>query len=165
VVQPHFTLTINASAVAWYAATLSTITTIVQIAHFLRDRVRVKVKIQQNMETFGDPVREGITLTIITITNEGRRPVTIRGIGLMHLRQDKGGIFPDTNPHMPCELTEGQFATALVDQAQLPRLDDIQYFHAWDASGREYRVNIAAWPKRIYWRIRRRWNRRRKKQL
>src|SRR6266852_6176083 len=104
-VQPHFTLTITASVVAWYAATLSTVTTVVQLAFFFRDRVRVKVKIQQNMESVGDPASAGITLTIITVANEGRRPVTIRGIGLMHLRQDKGGVFPHTNPSMPCELT------------------------------------------------------------
>lgn len=162
--QPHFTLTITAGVVAWYAATLSTMTTAVQIAHFLRDRVRVKVTVQQNMETFGDPAHEGMTLTIVTVTNEGRRPVTIRGIGLMQLRRDKGGVFPDTAPQMSCELTEGKFATAFVDQTQLPLLEDIAYFQAWDATGRTYRANIAAWPKQIYWRMRRRWSRRREKQ-
>ena len=61
--QPHFTLTITASAVAWYAAILSTVGTTLQLAHYFRDRIRLKIKYRKNMEIFGDPLRSGMTFT------------------------------------------------------------------------------------------------------
>ena len=53
--QPHFTLTITAGAVAWYAAIVSTMSSTIQFANYLRDRVHIKIKVQRNMETVNDP--------------------------------------------------------------------------------------------------------------
>lgn len=153
--QPHFTLTITASAVAWYAAVVSTISSAIQVGNYLRDRVHVKIKIQKNMETINDPVHEGMLLTRITVTNAGRRPVTITNVGTMYL-ENKGCIFTDNTPRIPCELTEGKYITTLVDQEGL-RFDEIRYFVAYDAVGREYRNHFAKWHRRVYWWFRRKY--------
>jgi len=83
--QPHFTVTITASAVAWYAAIVSTVSSAIQYANYLRDRVHIKVKVQKNMETVNDPIHDGMLLTMVTVTNAGRRPVTVTNVGLMYL--------------------------------------------------------------------------------
>jgi hypothetical protein len=96
--QPHFTLTITATAVGWYAAIVSTLSSSVQFANYLRDRVHVGVKVQKNMQTVNDPVHEGMTLTMVKVTNSGRRPVTITNVGLMYLDDRTFPIFPANLP-------------------------------------------------------------------
>lgn len=149
----HFTLTITASAVAWYAAIMSTLTSGVQFASFLRDRARVKIKFQRNMETMGDPRRDGMTLMLITVSNAGRRPVTITSMGMMYL-QNRGAVFPDTSPPLPCELTEGKYAIAYVEEKGLP-FEKVRCFHASDSLGRTFRINYAPWHRRAFWYFRR----------
>jgi len=151
--QPHFTVTISASAVAWYAAIVSTLSSAVQFANYLRDRVHVGITVQKNMQTVNDPIHDGMTLTIVKVTNSGRRPVTITNVGVMYL-DDRGAIFTDNIPHIPSELTEGKYITTLADQKKL-RFDEIRYFVAYDAVGREYRSHFAPRHRRIYWWFRR----------
>ena len=149
----HFTLTITASAVAWYAAIVSTLTSGVQFANFLRDRVRIKINFQRGMETMGDPQRDGMTLMLITVSNTGRRPVTITTLGMMYL-QSRGAVFPDTQPRLPCELTEGKYVVAYVDESGLP-FEKVRCFEAYDSVGRTFRVNYASWHRRAFWYFRR----------
>jgi len=154
--QPYFTLTITAGTVAWYAAIVSTVNSAIQFANYLRDRVRVKLTVQKNMETVNDPVHDGMSLTMFKVTNTGRRPVTITNVGMMYLH-NKGAIFTDTVPRIPCELTEGKFITTLVDQSAL-RFGEIRYFVAYDAVGREYRSGFAPRHRRVYWWFRRKFS-------
>jgi hypothetical protein len=149
----HFTLTITASAVAWYAAITSTVIAFVQTANYLRDRVRVKVKFQRGMETVGDPRYEGMTLTMITVSNTGRRPVTITNMGMMYL-QNRGAVFPNSTPRIPCELTEGKYLTALINEKEMP-FEKIRSFEAYDSAGRTFRKNFAPWRQRVFWYFRR----------
>jgi hypothetical protein len=53
-------------------------------------------------------------VTRVTVTNAGRRPVTITNVGIMYL-YDMGAIFPENTPRIPCELTEGKYITTLVN--------------------------------------------------
>jgi hypothetical protein len=75
---PTFHLSISGSVVALYGAVLSTITATAQIIAHMRDRAHIKIRIQTNMEIYGDPGLAGITFTIVNVANAGRRPVTIR---------------------------------------------------------------------------------------
>lgn len=151
--MPHFTLSITASVVAWYATLVSTLALCIQIAHFLRDRVKVKVRFQQNMEILGDPVRTGIVFTLLEIVNAGRRPVTITNVTLTYLKGG-GAIATDVSPCPPFELTEGKQAQAFLDESAL-RFGEIRAFQAHDAVGRTYRANFARWYRRAYWFVRR----------
>ena len=150
----HFTLTITASAVAWYAAITSTVIACVQAANYFRDRARVKVQFQRNREIFGDPRRAGMIFTMVTVTNTGRRPVTITNVGMMYL-QNRGAVFTDITPRVPpCELTEGQYLTVLIDEQLMP-FDRIRSFEAYDSVGRTFRQNYAPWWRRLWWYFRR----------
>ncbi len=151
--EKYFTLTISANAVAWYAATVATLTASLQLANHLRDRVKVKVTFKRDMEIIGDPVRAGMTFTLVRVVNTGRRPLTITNIGLQYL-QGKAAVFTDTLPPLPLVLNEGQQVQSFADQSSL-RFDDIRSFEAHDAAGREFRVNFAPWHKRVLWFVRR----------
>jgi hypothetical protein len=150
--QP-FTLTITASAVAWYAAIVSTVGGIIQVMNYLRDRVKIKIAIRRNMAWTGDPFRAGKTFTVVIVTNAGRRPVTITQIGEMHL-DGSADVYLDIVPPVPCELTEGKYAMANVDQATI-RSVDIRHFYACDATGRYHKLKYASLRRRIIWAARR----------
>jgi hypothetical protein len=105
------------------------------------------------METVNDPLHDGICLTMVTVTNAGRRPVTITNIGLSYL-QGKGAILADMVPRVPCELTEGKFITAFVDEEGL-RFEEIRQFWACDAVGHKYKYQFTPWHKRAVWAVRR----------
>lgn len=147
--ERYFTLTITANAVAWYAAIVATVSAALQLANYLRDRVKIKISFRRDMEIMGDPVRARMTFTIVRVVNTGRRPLTITNIGLKYL-QGKGAIFVDTIPPLPHVLNEGQQMQAFVDQNSL-RFDDIRSFEAYDAAEREFRINFAPWHRRAFW--------------
>ena len=108
------------------------------------------------MESINDPLHDGMHLTMVTVTNTGRRPVTITNVGIMYLR-NLGAIFPDNTPRIPCELTEGKYIITLVNQEGL-HFDEIRYFVAYDAVGREYRGEFAPRHRRIFWWFRRKFS-------
>ena len=111
--QPHFTLTISASVVAWYAALVSTITGALQMANFLRDRKKVKLTLARHMAVAHDPRRAGKTFAILRVTNSGRRPLTVTGVYFYDLG-NTGALLNDTSPALPHQLTEGQTLLAFL---------------------------------------------------
>ena len=132
-------------------------TGIVQVVNFRRERARVKVTVQHDMEVVGhpNPGYANMTLTIVRAANSGRRPVTITSIGAYRLYPRKALVAADTNPVLPHELTEGKYVTAMIEQRGLD-LESIESWHAWDAVGRQYSLNVAPWHKRWYSRYMRR---------
>jgi len=150
--QPHFTITINGSIVAGYAALVSTVTGVVQIANFLRDRKHIKLKLLRRMSS-DDPRRAGMTFAILQVTNAGRRPVNITHVYLQR-PNNMAGILFDTSPWLPCELTEGKQLSAHLDEARAD-FDTILYFVVIDSTGREYKLHLLPWYQRAISAIRR----------
>src|SRR5947209_1491176 len=105
--------------VAIYAAVISTVTGIVQLLNFRRDRDKIKINVRKDMCIIGDPRYEEMTLVIVTVANHGRRPVTITSVGAECLFPNKHFVIPDTNPYLPYELTEGKYFTAQGNQEGL----------------------------------------------
>lgn len=126
--------------VALYGAVLSTVVAVRQI---LGERVRVKVTVKRNMQMVGDPRYRGTTLTILTVTNIGRRPVTITAFGTVPLYPNPGLVAIDTQPPLPCEITEGNYITSMWPQADLD-FSNIDYWAAWDSHGRVHRLQEAS---------------------
>ena len=149
---PSFHINISGSVLALYGALVATATAIVQIVNFFRDRARIKVTVQQNMEMIGHPAYAGVTLTMIRAVNVGRRPVTITTIGAYRLHPSKAFVCADTTPALPVELTEGKYVTALIGQKDLD-LENIESWQAWDSANRVFSLHVAPWRKR--WRSRR----------
>jgi hypothetical protein len=151
--ERHFTLTITANVVAWYAAVVATLSAAIQTANYLRDRVSVKISFQRDMKTMGDLLHDGMKLTFVRVVNTGRRPLTITNMGLTYLKGG-GETFTDWIPRLPCVLTEGQQVQALVDETGL-HYEDVRAFEAYDAAGRTFRIRVAPWHKRLIWFLRR----------
>jgi hypothetical protein len=145
---------------AIYGAILSTLTAAVQVINQLRDRAKVRLTVRKNMRSLNlGRQYDGMTMVIITATNVGRRPVTITGFAMRPLTK-KGETavdfyLHDVRPATPCEITEGKYVAAFVNQENV-KFDDVDCWYAWDSAGREYRLKVAPWYKRWLSRWRRR---------
>jgi hypothetical protein len=161
---PSTHITISGSAVAIYAAIVSTITGSVQLWHFFRDRARIRLTVQRNMEIIGGPVhRKGLTL--VKVANRGRRPVTIATVGAHSLFPHDSFVILECNPQLPHELTEGKTLMAIIPPCDLD-FSRVSYWEACDAVGRAYRLYAAPWYARVLsnFNWRRKWKRDKKKK-
>jgi hypothetical protein len=158
---PTFHINISGTVVALYGAVLATATGIVQIVNFFRDRRKVKISVQADMEIVsaasGKAVHGNIAFTVVTVANAGRRPITIVNVGGYRLFPGKGFVVQQCTPPLPRELTEGKHLTALVDESQLD-LSKMESWEASDAVGHKYRLPIAPFYKRLVSRMRRKWS-------
>jgi hypothetical protein len=137
------TTEILTAIVAVYGAILSTIAIVNQI---LGDRAKVKVTVGRDMEIVGDARYHGMTLTILTVTNVSRRPVTITTFGANRLYPKKNFVAIDSRPPLPCEITEGKYITSFMDQTDMD-FPSIDRWVAWDSHGRIHKLQEASWFK------------------
>ncbi|HEX2661522.1 MAG TPA: hypothetical protein VHM93_01715 [Candidatus Acidoferrum sp.] len=150
---PTITIHISGSAIAIYGAVLSTITAGVQVVTHLKDRVRLRVHVQHNMETIGgDPRYAQKKLTIMRVSNAGRRPTTVTCLGAYRLFPHNPFIIADIRPQCPCELTEGKELSAILNQEGLD-LSVMESWEAYTATGGTFRLSVVPWYRRL-------WNRR-----
>jgi hypothetical protein len=155
---PTITLHISGNILAVYGAILSTLTGAVQVVTHFKDRVHLLIRMQHNMETVNDPAHEGMTLTVMTVINAGRRPVTVTSIGAYRLHPHNPFVITDMNPRCPCELTEGKQMVAMINQAGLD-LPLMESWEAYTATGKTYRLSVIPWY-RVWWnrrKLRKQW--------
>ena len=145
--------TIIGLAVAGYGALLSTVNSIIQVIAHHRDRVDVIVSVRKNLKT-DIPRYANMTLTLVTATNRGKRPVSIQGFSIRVIDSKQEFLPQDIRPPLPCLLSESQSVTAFVDEEK--RADRIESYYAWDSVGRYFYRYMAPWHRRILSRIRRR---------
>lgn len=126
--------------IAIYGAVLSTIAI---VRPFFSERVKVKVTVRKNRAIYDDPHYAGMTLTEIVAINVGRRPVTITTFGTMRLQPNTNLVVYDSQPRLPCELTEGKYVTSIWDQSTLD-FSTIDYWSVWDSRGKEHRLREAS---------------------
>jgi hypothetical protein len=150
---PTFNINISGNVLAAYGAILSTVTASAQILSYLRDKARLHIAVQHDMEIIGERYK-GMLLTIIKVSNRGRRPVTITNVGAYRLHPHKAFIVPDASPRIPCELTEGKEVKAMFDQSDVD-FSLIEAYEAYTAGGHTFRLNVAPWYKRWISRYRR----------
>jgi hypothetical protein len=91
---------------------------------------------------------DGMTMVILTATNVGRRPITMTGFAMRPLtnKGEKAIDFylSDARPTVPYAITEGKYVAAFVNQEKV-EFDKIDYWYAWDSTGREYHLSVAPW--------------------
>ena len=141
--------------VAVYGAVLSTINSIFQWKASRRDRADVRLNIAPHMSVANDQRRKGMTFTVVTAANAGSRPVTITHVAATTLDSDIHNLLFDTQPRLPCQLTEGQYLMAFVDEAQ----DALRLVESWyvlDSAGRHHFKHMVPWYRRSLSRYRRR---------
>jgi hypothetical protein len=132
--------------VAIYAALISTVTGIVQVFNYRRDRAQIALAVGHDMVITTTPMREG--LTIVNVMNRGRRPVTISSVGAWRLYPHKPFVIPETHPDLPHELREGQKLMAIIPPSDLD-LSTVQRWEADDATAHSYVLNVAPWHARL----------------
>ena len=128
------------AVIAVYGAVLSTIAIIRQWG---ADRAKIKFSVKRNMKIVGDPKYRGVTLTVLTVTNVGHRPVTITSFGAIGLYPQKSLAAVDTQPQLPKEITEGQYITSNWPQDEID-FSTIDYWAAWDSHGRVHKLREAS---------------------
>jgi hypothetical protein len=158
VAVPAPTSQIITVVVAVYAALVATITGAVQIFNYRRDRSRIKLAVGHNMRIMLDPRYVAKTLTIVTVSNEGRRPVTITTVGARRLYPHDHFVIVECQPSLPHELTEGTNLKAILPSRDMD-FSTIESWHALDALGRTYLLHVAPWYSRAisHARMRRQW--------
>jgi hypothetical protein len=151
---------------AVYGAIVSTIIAAIQVANHLKDRVAIKLRLQEHVPAVAlqscpaGMNHPGMKVTVIRAANVGRRPVTIEGFAASllfpHQMTDWLINSGDAMPPLPWQVTEGQFVSAFVDEAT-EDLRAVGDWYAWDGAGRQFRLHVAPWYKRWYSAYRR-WN-------
>jgi len=139
---------ITASAVAWYGAIVATFSLLFVGLNYLRDRAKIKVKIN-----FGyictDAYSNGAMKIIgIEVINKGRRSVTLHGAGF-HLSDNRELWIPLPlfDLKFPYELNEGKSMTIHAEWDTISKdLDmngiSIKYGWAKDATGKIYKARF-----------------------
>ncbi len=148
--------------VAVYGAVLSTYNT---LKANRRDSADVRLHIAPHMSVANDQRRKGMTFTVVTATNAGSRPVTITHVAATTLDSSIHNLLFDTQPRLPCELTEGKYLTAFVDEAQ----DALRLVESWyvlDSAGRHHFKHMVPWHRRLLSRYHRRkaWKKRKQEE-
>lgn len=126
--------------VAIYGAVVSTVVGVMQL---VKERARVRVTVRKNMRMVGGARYADTALTEVTVTNTGHRPVTITAFGTVPLFPSPGLVAAETQPALPCELTEGRYITSFWPQADID-FSTIDYWAAWDSQGRTYKLQEAS---------------------
>lgn len=143
---------------AIYAAGLSTVNGVIALTHFFRDRRVVKISFDRKTRVDEDGY-EGETVTVVTVANAGRRPVTIVDVRAVCLFPGSEHIDLARKSELPeVELKEHQRLVAWADDERLD-LADVEAFIAHDALDHQYRKNVASWYKRLPSQLRRNWAR------
>ena len=138
-----FNITITADAVAWYAAIVATLGSLVTGYAVWRDRARVKVLARPNMkitESWGD-YSKGRTYIFIEVANVGRRPVHLQGLPWFTVKGQKKPVYAVKSRWEPKDLLdEGENATMLCDQESLKvDLSTLDKIIVRDATGRKWK--------------------------
>lgn len=141
-----FKIEISASAVAWYGATVATLSAIIAFLNYLRDKARVKVKISQGFIAYGDHLGDKVQIFIEAI-NVGRRPVTLSGAGLALKNGKQLVVMRPEIISFPYELQEGKSVQVWVDKNyifQEVTKGKTKITHAWyrDATGKIHKTKF-----------------------
>lgn len=90
---------------AIYGAVLATITAIIQLLTHWKDKPHIRIQLRHNMMT-DIPRYRGMTLTIVTAVNDGRRPVTIEGFAAALLDSREQWVLGDVQPPTPHQIKD-----------------------------------------------------------
>ncbi len=116
--------------IAWWGAIVATIVFAWDIYKWKTDGAKLNVQLAPNMQSIGDPRRDGITWVSVTVTNIGSRPSTIKSVGMwyykswlnfMRQKPDHAAIFPSPNDNFPLPrvINPGEEWIGLVPQDRL----------------------------------------------
>jgi hypothetical protein len=130
------------TGVAWYGAVVATVSLVIAVYVAWRDRPRVVVYGVRGYRIPGSgafsPDKQYIT---ITITNRGRRPVTISAVYYRSRCDKSRTLLNDSIIVTPTELAEGRSNTYLLGY-DLVDPSDIRHLVAVEDDGREWNGKV-----------------------
>jgi hypothetical protein len=138
--MPQISIIISASAVAWYAAIVSTISLLVVLYSTWKDRARVRISVTPNVNIRNVPIYDPNKNYIdVTIRNRGRRPVKISTVA-MKLYRTRGFVLlnDSIHQHMQRILTEEEPRTNFFVEQNLVDPRRIDYVVIHDEAGNMY---------------------------
>lgn len=116
---PTIDLHISAEAVAWYAAVVATGSAITSMYVAMRDRPSLRVSVSANMLTFGMGHDNEKKFVVVSVSNVGRRPMTLGLVGLV-VNKPSGEVgeyvLTDSTSSGPRPLPEGESTTYKLEQ-------------------------------------------------
>ena len=132
---------ISASAVAWYAAIVATLSAVVSAYNIFRDRAELLIKVMANMKIAPpEPPYDDNTYVVVTVTNCGRRPTTIANVWFEKAKRESKLLLADSVKGGARELTESKSADYLCAQSQLD--PSLKYVCVSDSAGRVHRKRL-----------------------
>ena len=137
------TIEISASTVAWYAAIIATLSAVVSAYNIFRDRAKLKIAVKPNMKFYPDaPPYGSKTYTIVTVTNTGRRPITVTHVWFeTPNKAEQKLLIAGSVKQGPSELAEGKWANYPCVQSQLTT--SLRYVCISDSTGRLHRKRLS----------------------
>jgi len=137
-------LEISAEAVAWYGAIVATLAAVCSIVNLLRDRAKLRVEVNPGMSMYPeDSGEEGKTYTVITVSNRGRRPLTVTHVWFeTEKEQDPRWLVPDSVKKGPQQVSEGTAVQYVLLEETDRDLMACKYVCVSDATGRTYRRKL-----------------------
>ena len=137
-------LNISASAVAWYAAIVSTAGVIVALLNFMADKRRLRVKASHGLLV---GVNDDSTKIFISVANIGKRPVSISSVGFTVKGGDDMVLTTTPNLNLPKTLKEGAGVQTWMNHEEFVRVlargdravEDVAYTWCRDSTGKVYR--------------------------
>lgn len=141
-----FTITISANSVAWYGAIVATLSAIIAILNYLRDRAIIKVKLSYALFGYQGILDDNVNI-VIEVINTGRREVTLAGAGFRLSNNNNIIIFDSKLVRFPYELKEGKSISIEADRDGIfLRADEngAKIMFAWvkDATGKIYKAKF-----------------------
>lgn len=153
----QFKLEISANAVAWYGAIVATLGALTSLYNVLRDKARVKITYQKDMQVGGiqnlyDPNKTYVDITVI---NKGRRPIRIAKVAVRTVGKGlKYLLLTDSFfPHVNKILTEEDPTAGFLLEQNEDLLASAWYICVYDGTGKVYRkfmrISPPSW--RAWW--------------
>jgi len=146
---------ISATTVAWYGAIVATMSAVIGILNYLRDRSKIKIRYKGGWKIIGQQALydSAKTYFVITVINKGRRPIRIEraGIRMVGLEHPWFLLSDSFMPYRNKVLTEENPTTEFLVSEELIDFSKAWYIAVKDATGREYRKYFHLFP--TLWRM------------
>lgn len=139
--------------VALWGAITGTVSLMIGIFTYFRDASKIKLEFKSGWQVKNSPQYDPNELySSLTVSNIGRRPVTIVKAGYIFLKKNGGAILSDSMIYGSKELLEGKNVDFLLKEKDMDGLSEINYFVAYDAVGNTYKKFVSPiYSRFLYW--------------
>jgi hypothetical protein len=128
---------ISTDIAAWWGAIVASLVLFWDVYKWKTQGPQLVMRLSPNIVVMGDPLREGKTWVMVTVSNIGDRPTTIKGVGMEHYtnwfgrlrhRVAKAAVFLNPNDGFPLPrlLNPGDEWVGLIPQERQDKGIDLE---------------------------------------